>query len=352
MLDRLSHWLPHRLSGYTTRIAIQAITQWMQRRLARELVERLGINVIHQPIPVSPKQPSMISDVGAPVIIGPMNGGMCYPPKMRWLESYFEWAVIALGRGSAGVMNLLVPGKRRAALLLVANDRTAAALAPGVHAPVRQLVENGVDLSLWSAAHHSSGENAIRLAFVGRLIRLKAVDLLLEAVHRACIDVDVHLDVIGDGPERANLEALAARLGIANRMTFHGHVPQRKCPERLVAADALVLPSLHECGGAVVLEAMAMSMPVIATRWGGPADYLDDSCGVLIEPAGREPFVADLTDAIRKLAASPALRQSLGEAGRRKVEAEYDWDRKIDHMLQIYLDVVTSAVTGSAASGA
>jgi glycosyltransferase involved in cell wall biosynthesis len=97
-----------------------------------------------------------------------------------------------------------------------------------------------------------------------------------------------------------------------------------------------VLPSLFECGGAVVLEAMAMELPVIATAWGGPTDYLDENCGVLIAPHSRETLVDGFADAMRRLARSPELRNRMGLAGGRRARELFDWEKKIDQILQIY----------------
>ncbi len=65
----------------------------------------------------------------------------------------------------------------------------------------------------------------------------------------------------------------------------------------------------------MVLEAMAVGLPVIATNWGRPADYLNSRCGILVKPASKEGFVKGLTDAMLKLAQSPELQQSMGSAG-------------------------------------
>src|SRR6202044_4106340 len=100
---------------------------------------------------------------------------------------------------------------------------------------------------------------------------------------------------------------------------FLGWMAQAGGPRQLTESDALVLPSMHECGGAVVLEAMAMEVPVIATAWGGPLDYLDPSCGILVEPSSKEAFVDDLTLALIRLATHPQERRAMGKAGRRKI---------------------------------
>jgi glycosyltransferase involved in cell wall biosynthesis len=86
------------------------------------------------------------------------------------------------------------------------------------------------------------------------------------------------------------------------------------------------------------MEAMAVGLPVIATNWGGPADYLNSSCGILVEPASKQGFgfVKGLTDAMLKLAQSPELLQSLGCAGRERVREHFDWERKVDRILEIY----------------
>jgi glycosyltransferase involved in cell wall biosynthesis len=123
-------------------------------------------------------------------------------------------------------------------------------------------------------------------------------------------------------------------------VVFHGFVPQSALPARLAAVDVLVLPSLYECGGAVVLEAMAMGLPVLATAWGGPADYLDPSCGILVPPAGRVELIAGLRDGMIELARSPARRRALGAAAWAKVRAEFDWQKKVDRILDIYREAI------------
>ncbi len=337
---RLAAQLPDRLSDVMMTPLIHGVTQWAQRELVREVVARVGATVVHEPVPVSPKLPSMTYDVGVPVVIGPMNGGMTYPPGFHAVDGRVTRYMTVAARRAAGLMNALFPGKRKAAALLVANRRTREALPPGSAPRVIELVENGVDLSLFQPpSGPRPPRRRPRFLHVGRLIPLKAVDLLLRAVTLAAKTVDLELHLIGDGPERPRLERLAQELELGDRVVFRGFVPQSQCPAALADADALVLPSLHECGGAVVLEAMAMRLPIIATRWGGPADYLDDTCGMLVEPTAPEPFVHTLREALIRLATNPELRERLGATGRARVEREFAWERKIDRILEIYREV-------------
>ncbi|HUN94625.1 MAG TPA: glycosyltransferase, partial [Bradyrhizobium sp.] len=209
---RLSQFLPDRISNFTAGFLLRYLTQIAQRREIRRLLHEQAITVIHQPIPVSPKEPSLIFGMNVPVIIGPMNGGMNYPPGFRALQSRSERLALATGRRLADFMNYLMPGKREAAILLVANERTRAALPRGVCRNVAMLVENGVDLTLWSLPHFSATESAsgaARFVFIGRLVDWKGVDLLLLAFKQASAQTAVTLSIIGSGDERVNLEQMA-----------------------------------------------------------------------------------------------------------------------------------------------
>ena len=357
LLWTLGQVLPARLASFTTGFLMRCMTQMTQRRVIRQLIRDQGISVIHQPMPVSPKEPSMMYGLGVPVVIGPMNGGMEYPPAFRRMQGPVDRIGIAMGRRIANLMNRLIPGKRDAAILLVANERTRAALPTGTRGRVKTIVENGVDLNLWKAPAPVPSELRsahTRFAYVGRLVDWKAIDKLLAAFKRATAAAPMSLVIIGDGVERENLEKIVRDLHLSpadgdrsGAVSFLGWMSQAACAEELQNCDVLVLPSLLECGGAVVLEAMSMGMPVIATAWGGPADYLDRSCGILVEPTSADDFVANLAGALIRLANDPEERAAMGRAGRRKVVEDFDWEAKVDRMLEIYQEAVAGSSTDS-----
>lgn len=345
MLFSAHPYLPRKVFEITLGFAMGLLTQMHQRRLIKQLVKRQRIDIVHQPICVSPKTPSLIFGVGAPVVMGPMNGGMTYPPGFRHMERRWVALSVALGRFSASLLNFLIPGKRLAATLLVANSRTREALPAGVRGKVIELAENGVELPLWQsrlqqASEEASVPRATRFVFMGRLVDWKGVDLLLKAFSQVLEQVPAELEIVGDGVDRSELERQAGRLGLVDRVKFLGWLPQTECAQQLAAADALVLPSLFESGGAVVLEAMTMGLPVIATAWGGPTQYLDPWCGILVPPTDPASFVQGLADAMVKLAQSPELRQQMGQVGRQRVLDRFDWDKKVDAMLQIYAETI------------
>ncbi|MDB5295792.1 MAG: family glycosyltransferase [Phycisphaerales bacterium] len=365
LIHRVSKLMPHRVAYFTVWQLSRLVTQRTARGIARRLVrEHAGPAVVHQPTPVSPKDLSTIRKMGAPVVFGPFNGGMTFPPGFRSADGPWVERLFRLGRLASRATHRLFPAKREAALLLAANDRTRAALPHGHRARVELLSENGVDLPLWKAARAAAGLSdapaemaaapgrRARFAFVGRLVDWKAVDLLVAALGKAvAAGVDAELDIIGAGPTKASLEQQARDLGLTDRVTFAGWMSQADVSRRLAAADAFVLPSLYECGGAVVLEAMAAGLPVIATRWGGPADYVDDTCGVLVDPTSRDALIDGFAAAIAALAADPARRAALGEAGRRRVTDLFDWERKVDRIQGLYREVAAAAAAGEGSAG-
>jgi glycosyltransferase involved in cell wall biosynthesis len=275
--------------------------------------------------------------LGTAVVIGPLNGGMDYPKAFQRERSIFSRLAFTFGRCLANFVNILLPGKLRADVILVANRRTQDALPLGFGGRVMEVVENGVDFAIWRRGPvERQRTDLTKFIFVGRLIDWKALDIVLEALRRLKGQVAVSLEVIGDGPMRVTWQALASQMGLSSAVSFSGWLPQEACAVRLQQADVFVLPSLFECGGAVVLEAMAMGLPVIATAWGGPIDYLDSSCGILVNPDSRESLIAGFCDAMTRLATSPDLRLRLGQAGYARALEHFDWQRKIDQILEFY----------------
>jgi glycosyltransferase involved in cell wall biosynthesis len=336
---RLSRHLPRRLSEATFGLLNQLITQLCQRLMLRRLIRTQNINVIHQPIPISPRFPSALYGLGVPVVIGPLNGGMEYPAAFRNKESWISRATVGFLKLFADAGNSLLPGKKRADVVLVANARTRIALPKGIRGRVIEMNENGIDVETW---HCESGD-AVRttplFVFVGRLVDWKALDIVIRALARV---PTAELDVVGDGPMLEAWTSLARELKVSERVHFIGRETQSQYAARLRQSVGLVLPSLYESGGAVVLEAMAAAKPVIATRWGGPVDYLDSSCGILVDPQSYRALVTGFARAIQKLIDCPELANAMGAAGRERAVRDFDWQRRIDRIIGIYGTLVNT----------
>ncbi len=281
ILWKLGQPLPNYAKTFTTGWFVHLITQFMQRRVARRLIEQYKIHVVHNPIPVTPRLPSMMYGLGVPVVIGPMNGNMTYPPGCRG-PVFRELVFVPLARGLTNLANRLIPGKRQAALLLAANERTRQALPRGCGGHVAILCENGVDPDLWRRPDDlpARSGDVLRLGFSGRLVDWKRVDLVLDVFAEVRkLTPAAELWIIGDGPERMRLHRQVEALSLSCAVTFHGWVDQKECSRLLSQCDVFLYPSMLDCGGAVVLEAMALGLPVVALNWGGPGEYLAPGVG-------------------------------------------------------------------------
>jgi glycosyltransferase involved in cell wall biosynthesis len=331
--------LPARVASITSGALMHLVTQIYQWRMARKIVREHKIDIIHEPAPVSPKQPSMMFALGVPVVIGPMNGGMSFPPAFQYMASSVERWMYSVMRMFSSIYNVLIPGKLFASVLLVANRRTQDALPFFRLGKVVELVENGVFLS--KVRHDvlaAGGTDSIKVVYVGRLVDWKAIDIAIAAIGK-CGTPGVKLEIVGNGVERARLEKYAASVA-PGRVSFLGAVPHANIQSCYDNADIFVLPSVRECGGAVVLEAMARGLPVIATNWGGPADYVTSATGLMIDPLSREYMVDEFARNIDLLASDPQLRLKYGQVAIEHVLKNYIWEKKVETMVQLYQSIL------------
>ncbi len=167
---------------------------------------------------------------------------------------------------------------------------------------------------------------------VARLEPEKGVDVLLRAAPRILDHrPECAFMVVGDGPQRATLEAQAARLGLGSHVHFLGFRPDVRA--LLPLLEVLVVPSLSEGAPLVILEAMAAGVPVVASAVGGIPDQIRHDQQGLLVPPGND---AALAAAALSLLEDPALARRYGEAGRRKVEQECQFEEMVDRIEGIY----------------
>jgi glycosyltransferase involved in cell wall biosynthesis len=310
--------------------------QVAMRKPIREMVARHNIDVVHQPIGVAPSVPSALHGLGAPVVMGPLNGGLSMPAGFAERDSAGRRAVQRLRAPVSTIANTMVPGRQQASVVLVANDRTKLLLPSAVRRRARELSEIGVVSAEWPEREASSPSTPLTFAYLGRLVGWKGVDLLIEAFGRVCENLGAELLVIGDGEERTSLESQVRQRGLTDRVKFCGWQEPAAAASALRSSDVFVLPSLRESGGAVVMEAMACGLPVIVPNWGGPADIADDASGIRVAVDSRAGYIDGLAAAMTRLGEDSALRVEMGRAGRARVLEHFDWDVLIGQMIEIY----------------
>lgn len=320
---------------------IHIVTQISMRSIAKQLVRDNGIDIVFQPSPISPKAVSFMYAMGAPVVIGPMCGGLELPPAFRSMDGRWVTLSITVIRHLAGLLHQVIPGKRNAAALIVGNQRTADVLPKGVRGKVYQLVESGVDLATCVAKVYAPPtSDPVRFVFCGRLVDWKGARYAVKAFAPLAKHGGAVMDLVGDGELFDEIAELVAREGLTETVTLHGRVPVQRCTEILQRADVYLMPSLRECGGLSLLEAMGIGLPIVATNWLAPAEYLDRHSAILVDPDSESALVAGFTTAMEKLRDSPDLRRSMGNAARKRVlQGHYDWRQKTDRVLEILNEV-------------
>lgn len=183
------------------------------------------------------------------------------------------------------------------------------------------------------------------LLYVGRLERLKGVDILFRAVAALDDADDVSVIVIGgfaNSPELARLRRVAAQLGIDGRVSFLGSLPQDQLPEYYSAADICVLPSFYESFGLAALEAAACGTPVVASRVGGlPTIVKDGETGYLVAWRCPGPFQERLEILLR----NQHLRRQMGQAARRHAE-NLSWELSGGKLCGLFESLVTANLAG------
>jgi glycosyltransferase involved in cell wall biosynthesis len=205
-----------------------------------------------------------------------------------------------------------------------------------------EVIYNGVDLTRIAAADRAharrevgASEDEVVIASVGRLVPVKHYESLLgafaRAFGRAAGAVKTRLVLIGEGPERAKLEALAASLGIAARTTLLGH--REDVPELLVGLDVFVLPSRSEGMSNTLLEAMAAGVPVVASDVGGNSEIVRDGDSGFLYPSGDE---ARLSQLLTELVGDPARRAQVGRRGYERVMREFSMGAMIAKYEALY----------------
>ncbi|MBV9464761.1 MAG: glycosyltransferase family 4 protein [Solirubrobacterales bacterium] len=209
-------------------------------------------------------------------------------------------------------------------------------LVPSEHWHKLAVVRCGVDTTQFRASVERSAQEDDRLTIlsIGRLVPDKGHGVLLSALSSLPGNATTRLRLViaGDGPERATLERAAARLR-PDLVTFLGAVGQDRLVSLYQQADMFCLPSFAEGLPGVLMEAMAMGLPVIATRIMGIPEIVEDGVSGRLVAPGRADALAG---ALVELLADPELRSSMGKAGRRRVEQEYEIRRSASALAQLY----------------
>lgn len=336
-------FLPRWICGISYPLANIYYWTWQLRIIpvVRRLCRERGIDLVHH---VNWGRYWMLAGAafgGRPFVWGPIGAAEGPPvglldgmsPRGQFSERSRDLMRWVFARGPLTRMTA-----RRANCAIAATRETEVELHRWGIEDIQLVSSVGVDeadLPESAAAIDTPDAREYEFISIGRLLDWKGFHLGLRAFAEAGIS-GARYAIVGEGPEAGRLRHLANRLGIADRVDFLGQMPRARCLGVLSRSRLLVHPSLHDSGGFVLVEAMALGRPVICLNIGGPAVIVDDSSGVRIHARRVDDAVAQLAEAMRRLHADDESYRNMSNCARERGRAEFLWSRKMEVIDQIY----------------
>jgi len=262
-----------------------------------------------------------------PFSLGPINGGLPWPPGYGSASREKEW--IRFFRGLYTYLPFSRSTYMKSKAVIVGSSYNY--LAAGRRAKWNRLFfipENGIPEKDIVEDRRYDDMPPIRVCFLGRLVPYKNCSIVIQSAAALIKEKKIRLDIVGDGWDRSNLEALIRDLGLDKDVTFHGWLPHPDAMLILAQSHIMAFPSVKEFGGGVVLEAMARGVVPIVVRYGGPSDLVEEECGVVLALKNEPDTIRDLERVFEELAKDPDRIRQLGEAARVKAGSTYTWEKK------------------------
>lgn len=313
----------------------------------RELYQLLGhelqrgnFDLIHRVTPGSANVASpMASWCDVPFVVGPLTGRLPWPreyPEFHMRENQF----LAPLRKFSTLLPYYRSTYHRAAAVIAGSHYASKMMPSCCDGRTHLISQDGLDSEKCSPAGWKSPTDRFRFVTLGGLEDYEGLWLTLTAIRDSVTLRDCELVVVGDGPQRDEVEQMVRKFRLNGQVRFTGDLSQSDTDQELAQAQCFVLPSLHERDGHRVLQAMAHAMPSIVVNYGGPRDVLDPKCGVLLPMQRQEELTADLRTAMEALVHDPVRCQEFGRHAVERVRRHFTWPAKAEQVFRVYRDVL------------
>lgn len=317
--------------------------------MGRKLVKQIDFDVSHHVTICRYWMPSFIAMLPMPMVWGPVGGGELLPKSFYDLLRTKDKVVEQL-RKLAMRLAWFDPFVRmtgnRSKIALGATSETTKGMAGFGAKRTEVLSQVGIsdsEMERLSNVPLPTNDDAFRFVSIGRIIHWKGFDMGLKAFAKMVKDYpNAEYWFIGDGDGRANLEALAQELGVADKIKLWGEVSRDRVWELLADSHVLVHPSLRDSGGMVVSEAMGAGRPVICLDAGGPAYQVTDETGYKVATDSPEQAIDDMSKAMLEIATNADMFQQKSDASRVRAIGNFSWQSKGDKIDTVYHDIIKS----------
>jgi glycosyltransferase involved in cell wall biosynthesis len=311
--------------------------EWRAWRQLRQRIFAGDFDVVLRLVPMSPVLPSpfafFLRKGPIPFVIGPLNGGLPWPPGFSQLENQRQW--------TAGLRDLyrILPFARstyrHATAIIAASSQTYSEFTKYSN-KMFFIPEPGIGRSscLDDARRPERGAK-LELLFVGGLVPRKACDLALRAAATLLQNDLAHFTVIGDGPEQKRIEELTRTLGIEKAVSFCGWISQAEVLSRMRSADVFLFPTLRDNGAGVVFEALASGAVPVVVDFGGPGDTVHPDVGYKVPLTNENDIVSRIEKILAGLESNRELLSRLRQQGMTYARECLTWDAKAQRTTQV-----------------
>jgi glycosyltransferase involved in cell wall biosynthesis len=314
-------------------------------RTASELNSVLCFDVVHQLNMIGFREPGYLWRLSAPFVWGPVGGTSNVPLRFGSVLGTRQF-IGHLARGGLNNLQLrfmprVTSALKRADGFVTATSDTRAAFLMVRGKNSRLINEQGPPVGIVGGTKEDRGtdRSELRISWSGVHISCKALSLLLHALGSVPTRLRWHLDIIGEGRMTPVWIQLANKLQIASKCTWHGWVSREESVRLIEHSDLLAFTSLKEGTPTVVLEALAMGVPVICLDHCGQADVVNEECGFKIPVDTCKGVIESLTNLICYLGHSPHEIERLSRGAKERVN-RFSWERKAEEMSEIYREAI------------
>lgn len=321
---------------------LSIVFEWRAWRQLRRRIMAGDFDVVLRLVPMTPSLPSLFAFFlrkgPIPFVLGPLNGGLPWPPGFVQLENQKEW--IWKFRDLYRYLPFARSTYRYAAAIMAASSQVCAEFAV-YRDKVFFVPEPGIGPSVCPGdSRRPKPGTTLDLIFVGGLVPRKACDLALRAAAPLLRSGLATFSVVGDGPERSRLEQLVKSLEIEKEVSFCGWVSHAQVLQRLRCADVLVFPSLRDNGAGIVFEALASGAVPVVADFGGPGDIVHPGVGYKVPLTNESAMVSQMEKILASLASDEGLLNRLRQRGMAYARECLTWDAKAQRTTRVLTWVV------------
>ncbi len=308
----------------------------MRRKLGRfDLVHHCTFN--------SFRQPGFWWLTGKAVVLGPLGGGQVCPWNfLPWfrrqvLYEIFRSLTVLCGYVLPQILTSMLSARR----ILVANGDTMKCIPWFFRAKAVQMLETAVLPDQIVERRESRPEGPARFLWISRLDKLKGAELAIRAFALAVKEHPaIRLTIGGAGPEELPLRGLIKKLGIAEFVDWRGKIPKEEITSVMASHDAFLFTSLRDTSGNVMLEAMAVGMPVITFAHHGAIEISTADTAIRVPVTTSEETITAMKNGILKLALEPELAERMGLAGQNRVKEVFTWEKQASRLDTMFAEAM------------